>query len=55
LYKISLKICKTQTIIVRLKKLMRKNIKKNWNTIRLTKFCAKDIANIFNKIKKKKK
>ena len=51
MYKIFLKICETQIIIVKLKKLMRKNIAKNWNTTRLTKFCAKDIANISNKVK----
>jgi len=53
LYKIFLKICKAQVIIVELKKLIRKNITKNWNTTRLTKFCAKNIASISNKIEKK--
>jgi len=55
LYKTSLKIYKTQIIIVKLKKFMRKNITKNWNTTKLTKSCVKDIANTFNKIEKKSK
>jgi len=48
-----LKIYEAQNIIVRVKKFMRENITKNWNAIRLTKFCVRNIANISNKVEKK--